>query len=109
MKKSIADQIQELQIALLQLQRSALIDTQTVMQLMIEKGICDIEDIINTRKKIETESEDIHRIDQDIQGHGGMILQTPTPESMSKKDELRKQLSELLSQLADSTGENLIL
>ena len=101
MTKNIGAQLNELQIALLQLQRSALIDTQTIMQLMIDKGICDSEDIINTRSRIEDESEDIIRIDGEIKQHGGQVIKTPTPESVTHKEDLKKQLHQLLLQLND--------
>ena len=101
MTKNIGVQLNELQIALLQLQRSALIDTQTVMQLMIDKGICDSEDIVNTRNRIENESEDILRIDHEIEQYGGHVNKTPTPESISNKEDLKKQLHNLLLQLND--------
>ena len=103
MKKSIGDQITELQLALLQLQRSALIDTQTVMQLMIDKGICDTEDIVTTRSRIENESEDILRIDKQIEDCGGSVVSTPVPESISNKEDLKKQLHDLLLQLGNET------
>lgn len=102
MTKNIAEEIKEIKIALLQLQRSALIDTQTIMQLLLDKGICDMEDIVETRKKIESESEDILRIDKAIELSGGQVSSTPVPEGVSKKEDLKKQLSELLSQLKSS-------
>lgn len=100
--KSIEDQINELQIALLQLQRSALIDTQTVMQLLIDKEICTTEEIVETRSKIETESKDIQRIDEQIASYGGHVKHTPLPESVANKQDLKKQLAELLKQLSDN-------
>lgn len=103
MVKSISDQLKEIEIALLQLQRSALIDTQTVMQLMIDKGVCDVEDIVNTRAKIENESEDIRRIDQQIESIGGVIVTAPVPEAIANKEELKKQLSALIQELKNST------
>lgn len=106
MTKSIPEQLKDLEIALLQLQRSALIDTQTVMQLMIDKGICDVEDLVNTRSKIETENKDILRIDEQIKELGGEVITTPIPESKAKKDELKKQLNELLSLLRETNGLN---
>lgn len=101
MTKNISEQLKEIQIALLQLQRSALIDTQTLMQLMIDKGICDSEDIVNTRSKIENESADILRIDKQIEAIGGTVAATPVPASVAAKDELKKQLHDLLVQLGD--------
>lgn len=101
MTKNIGEQLKEIEIALLQLQRSALIDTQTVMQLMIDKGICDTEDIVNTRTRIEHESEDIKRIDDQIEKSGGSVVATPVPEAISNKEDLKNQLKELVKQLSD--------
>lgn len=97
--ENITEQIRQLNINLLQLQRSALIDTQTSLQLLVDKGICDVEDIVETRKKIETESEDVKRIDNAIIEQGGAITATPIPENMTKKAELKKQLDQLYTLL----------
>ncbi len=97
----IADQLKELQLALLQLQRSALIDNQTVLQLMIDKGLCTVEEIVNMRIKIESDSPDIQRIDSEIVEHGGAITRTPVPESISNKSDLKNQLLNLINQLKD--------
>lgn len=104
MAKSNLEQLKDLEIALLQLQRSALIDTQTVMQLLVDKGICSIDDIVSTRSKIETENKDILRIDEQIKELGGTVTATPIPESKIKKDALKKQLGELLSLLKENGG-----
>lgn len=103
MTKNIQEQLKEIKISLLQLQRSALIDTQTVMQLMVDKGICDVEDIVSTRTKIETESNDIRRIDKQIEEAGGQVLSTPAPDAIANKEDARKQLKELLQQLNNLT------
>lgn len=92
----------ELEIALLQLQRSALIDTQTVLQLMLNKGIVQMDDIIETRSRIEHENSDVKRLDSAILAKGGQIIETPQPDPntyTSVKSQL-KQLEELLKQLS---------
>ena len=104
MAKSNLEQLKDLEIALLQLQRSALIDTQTIMQLLVDKGICSIDDIVSTRSKIETENKDILRIDEQIKELGGTVIATPVPEGKIKKDALKKQLGELLSLLKENGG-----
>ena len=103
MIKNTADRLSEIEIALLQLQRSALIDTQTIMQLMIDKGICDVEDIVNTRSRIEHESEDVKRIDNQIKQCGGVVSITPLPDDIANKEELKKQLYTLIQELKNST------
>lgn len=92
----------ELEIALLQLQRSALIDTQTVLQLMLNKGIVQMDDIIETRSRIEHENSDVKRLDSAILAKGGQLIETPQPDLntyTSVKSQL-KQLEELLKQLS---------
>lgn len=103
MTENISDQIKEVKIGLLQLQRSALIDTKTVMQLLVDKGICDVEDIVTTRSKIENESDDIKRIDKQIEKVGGSVISTPLPQSVSNKEDQIKQLKELIQQLGNIT------
>lgn len=98
------DEENKLEIALLQLQRSALIDTQTVMQILVDKGICTLSEIVETRSKIEKESPDIDRIDQQIESLGGTVNLTPVPEVISDKQELKHQLNQLkqlLQQVAE--------
>ena len=53
-------------IAFLQLQRSALIDTQTIFQLLVEKGICNVDDIAATRQKVEMSDGSVKQIDAEI-------------------------------------------
>lgn len=103
MIRNIDEQLKEIEIALLQLQRSALIDTQTALQLLMDKGICDTEDIVNTRSKIENESEAIQRIDRQIESKGGSVTTTPFPDSLASKEDAKKQLRELLQELKDIT------
>ena len=93
-----------LEIALLQLQRSALIDTQTIMQILVDKEICTLTELAETRAKIEKESPDVDRIDEQIQSLGGTVKLTPIPEVIADKQELRNQLNQLkqlLQQVAE--------
>lgn len=101
MTKSISEQLKELQLNMLQLQRSALIDTQTLFQLMIDKGVCDVEDIVSTRTRVETDNEAILNIDEQIEHCGGTVSPTPVPDSIAAKEDLKAQLIELISQLGD--------
>jgi len=94
----------ELEIALLQLQRSALIDTQTIMQILIDKEICTLTELTETRARIEKESPDVDRIDEQIQSLGGTVKLTPVPEVIADKQELKNQLNQLkqlLQQVAE--------
>lgn len=89
------DRLNQIEIALLQLQRSALIDIQTVIQVLIDKGLCTVDDIVQIRSKIESDSEDIKRIDKQITDHGGVVTATPVPDSITNKADLKNQLNEL--------------
>ena len=89
----------ELYISLLQLQRSALIDTQTVMQVMIDKGICEMSDIVETRSNIENNSEDVKRINDQLLELGVTVSNTPVPEGMMSRAELKDKLDELVEML----------
>lgn len=107
--KTIDERLKEVEIALLQLQRSALIDTQAIMQIMLDKGLCTVEDINETRLRIESESPVVERIDSQILNLGGSVLASPKPdESVDKTDmnEKVKLLKELLSQLPKDTLDN---
>ena len=90
--------VDELKLSLLQLQRSALIDTQTIMQILIDKGICEVADIMDTRYKIESSSEDVKRIDEAILEGGGSIVQISDPKSEVNKriDELEALLKKMI-------------
>jgi hypothetical protein len=101
---NIEDELAELSISLLQLQRSALIDTQTVMQVMIDKGLCDLSDLVETRSRIEKESDDIKRIDQEIVNRGGTVCMTPVPENVGNNAQLQKQLDQLQKLLTEMTS-----
>lgn len=99
------DRLNQVEIALLQLQRSALIDIQTVIQVLIDKGLCTVDDIVQIRSKIESDSEDIKRIDKQIIDHGGVVTVTPIPGSITNKADLKKQLNELHALLEAITKE----
>lgn len=101
---SINDELAELNISLLQLQRSALIDTQTVMQVMIDKGLCDLSDLVETRSRIEKESHDVKRIDEEIVSKGGTVCAAPIPENVGNKTQLQKQLDQLEKLLTEMSG-----
>ena len=92
----------ELEIELLQLQRSALIDTQTIMQILIDKKICETSEIIETRSKIESDSQDVARIDKQIESLGGVVpkVQSPDMIMMPIKDKM-KALAELLKEYTE--------
>lgn len=102
--KSIEKELKQLQIGLLQLQRSALIDTQAIMQILIDCEICTSEDIVNTRQKIEDKSPEVKRIDQEILTSGGEIAKTPLTEKQQNIQEQMSVLKDLLKQLTDETG-----
>ena len=53
-------------IAFLQLQRSALIDTQTIFQLLVEKGTCNVDEVTATRQKVEMNDGSVKQIDAEI-------------------------------------------
>lgn len=92
----------ELKLQLLQLQRSALIDTQTCMQLLIDKGICTLDDIFDARARIETENPDVIRLNAEIEKLGGNIPETDSS-AVSKKSEIQDQLKELQNLLSQMT------
>lgn len=102
--RSIEKDLKQLQIGLLQLQRSALIDTQAIMQILIDCEICTSEDIVNTRQKIEDTSPEVKRIDQEILASGGEISRTPLTEKQQNVQEQMNVLKDLLKQLTDETG-----
>lgn len=85
----------ELRIMMLQLQRSALIDTQTLFQLLIEKGICSVEEITQLRQTIELNNEDVARIDNQIADLQGV----ERPNKQLNKTELKDQLRMLLKDI----------
>lgn len=91
------EDIKQFEISLLQLQRSALVDTQTLMQLLIDKGICTVDDIIDTRAKIEGTSPDVKRIDDQIIELGGAVPVVSC--SVKSKNQQLGVLKELLKEL----------
>lgn len=102
---SVDSSIKDLKVSLLQLQRSALIDTQTIMQILIDCEICNADDIVNTRQNIEDNSPEIKRIDQEIEVMGGSVVKTPPSEKQKNVQEQMDILKGLLKQLTDETGE----
>lgn len=92
----------QLKLMMLQLQRSALIDTQTLFQLMIDKGICSIDDILATKDNIECNNSDVHRLDQEIANLKGEELTVPTHNNATLLSQLQKLLKEL--PVANSTS-----
>jgi len=94
--------VNELKVAYLQLQRSALIDTQTIMQILIDKKICETSELIETRSKIESSSQDVARIDRQIESLGGVVtkVQSSDMTMMPMKDKM-KVLAELLKEYTE--------
>lgn len=84
----------QLELMMLQLQRSALIDTQTLFQLLIEKGICTVDEITSMRGSVENTNSDVRRIDQQIAELKGEEYKPAL--SISNKTELMNQLRKLL-------------
>jgi len=104
----LADLKSQLELMMLQLQRSALIDTQTLFQLLIEKEICTLDEITSMRNTVESNNGDVRRLDQQIAELKGEPYRPPL--SISNKSELVNQLRKLLqSELnsLDSTKDNL--
>ena len=104
---SLENQIKELNISLLQLQRSALLDTQTILQLMLDKNMCSVDDILAARNKVSSESRDIERIDKAIVSAGGSPLSVPDPDDSVLLNDPKHQLKELhklLQQLTDNSN-----
>ena len=81
----------------LQLQRSALIDTQTLFQLMIEKGICTVDEILATRETVEANNPDVARIDKEIESITGEPLKPSV--AQQSKSALLDQLRDLIQVL----------
>lgn len=93
------DDSKEFQLQFLQLQRSALIDTQTLFQIMIEKGICTVDDITQTRESVECNHPDVRRIDKEIATIKGEEYTGPQSNSISNKSALLNQLKDLVKSL----------
>lgn len=81
----------------LQLQRSALIDTQTLFQLMIEKGICTVDEILATRETVEANNPDVARIDKEIESITGVVPKSNIQQQ--SKSALLNQLKDLIEAL----------
>lgn len=84
----------QLELMMLQLQRSALIDTQTVFQILIDKGVCSADDIVSAKDTIECSNEDVRRLDEQIAKLQGKEYKPKVNKSL-----LMDQLKQLLSQL----------
>lgn len=84
----------ELRIEMLQLQKAALIDTQTIFQILVDKGICAVDEVVSTRERIEAANPDVHSLDVKIANLKGEEL----PQQPSKT-ELLAQLRQLIDSL----------
>ena len=87
-------EIDNIKLQLLQLQRSALIDTQTCLQLMLDKGICSLDDVLDARARIEAENEDVKKLSEQILSLGGTLPQADLGTG-TKRAELQDQLKQL--------------
>lgn len=99
----VEESIKELKVALLQLQRSVLIDTQTILQILLNKGLCNLEDLTHVRNYIEKENIAVQQLNQSIQSLGGSLDQvnnvpqsTSNPETASKMQELQELIQQLV-------------
>lgn len=101
--KSIDSELKQLNIGLLQLQRSALIDTQTIMQILVDCGICTADDIVQTRKRIEETSPEVDRINSEIVNKGGVVTETPLTENQKQVQEQMEILKGLLNELVQTS------
>lgn len=88
----------EFQLQFLQLQRSALIDTQTLFQIMVEKGICTVDEIAQARNSVECNNPDVERISREIAELQGVSYIKPKP-TPKVSPELLSQLKELIASL----------
>lgn len=99
------EQLNQIRISLLQLQRSALLDTQTVMQILLNKNVCELSELLEVRSQIESASEDIKRIDNQILECGGSVEKIPQPDPELVKPSVQSQLNQLeqlLKQIAEA-------
>lgn len=87
----------EFNLKFLQLQRSALIDTQTLFQIMIEKEICTVDDILSARESVEANNPDVARIDTEIQSITGEVPRSNIKQQ--SKSALMNQLKDLIQSL----------
>ena len=98
------EQLNQIRVSLLQLQRSALLDTQTVMQILLNKNVCELSELLEVRSQIESASEDIKRIDKQILECGGVVEKIPQPDPELVKPSVQSQLDQLeklLKQIAE--------
>ena len=86
----------------LELQRSALIDTQTLFQIMIEKGICTVDEILSVHDRIESNNPDVRQLDNAIAELKGEEV---VPRNNSKSA-LLAQLQEMKKELMSRFEEN---
>lgn len=89
------------EILFLKLQRSALIDTQTLFQIMIEKGICTLDEIMTAHETVEQNNPDVKRIDDQLFELTGEHIQP----LISKKTLLLDQLQQLKAELMKNIQE----
>lgn len=104
---SVEDKINELHIMLLQLQRSALLDTQTLLQLLVNKGICSVDEIVATRDRIELEDPIIQQLDDAILERGGVVNHPAAVDSAAVPTEIQgkiKALEEMLTEMLAKTS-----
>lgn len=90
----MSNELDNIKLQLLQLQRSALIDTQTCLQLMLDKGICSLDDVLDARARIEAENEDVKKLSEQILSLGGTLPQADLGRG-TKRAELQDQLKQL--------------
>ena len=99
------EDLNNIKLSLLQLQRSVLIDTQTILQVLLSKGICNLEDLAHIRTKIETENMQVLEINKAIESLGGSlpeVVNTPIQSNSVTNEQLQElqELQDLLEQLA---------
>ena len=101
----------EFQIALLELQRSALIDTQTLFQILIEKDVCSVDEILSKRAQIENTNPDVASLDLKICNLKGEspvnktlseVIEKMGNNSTSDRNELMKQLAALREEVENN-------
>lgn len=104
--RSIDNELRELKIGLLQLQRSALIDTQAIMQILLDSGICTVDDIVSARERIENTSPEVKRLDDEIVLAGGEVIKTPQTEKQKNIQEQVALLKDLIHQFAEESNKS---
>lgn len=81
----------------LQLQRSALIDTQTLFQILIDKGVCTLDEILAIRENVEQNNPDVIRIGNQIESITGELPKSNVQQQ--SKSALMNQLKDLIQSL----------